>query len=104
MSHYKNNKPKKYKGCCSMCAGRKTDGHPTKRRVSIQELRACPPVEDWETDLALLRYDDWAHADGWDGEDESFREAGLCSKDCPTCREECGLSPYPIEPLLQAGP
>lgn len=104
MSHYKNRKPKSYKGCCGMCCLQTTDGRRCGRTPSIQELRACPPVEDWETDLELLSYDVWDHADGWDPEDESFREAGLCSKDCPTCREECGLPPYSVEPLLQAEP
>lgn len=40
MAHYKNRKPKSYKGCCGMCALRTTDGRRNGRQRTRQEKRA----------------------------------------------------------------
>lgn len=38
--HYKNRKPKKYKGCCWMCASRdRQGGCRNKRNLTMQEKR-----------------------------------------------------------------
>ena len=40
MGHYKNRKPKGFKGCCTMCSYRSTDGTRTGRQLTRQEQRA----------------------------------------------------------------
>jgi hypothetical protein len=41
MANFKNNKPKKYKGCCSMCACKDHYlGVRNKRRLTIQEEKS----------------------------------------------------------------
>jgi len=37
MAHYKNRKPKSFKGCCTMCAYRSTDGRRNGRIRTKQE-------------------------------------------------------------------
>jgi len=40
MANYKNRKPKSFKGCCWMCALRRTDGRRNHRVLTRQELRS----------------------------------------------------------------
>lgn len=41
MAHYKNRKPKSFKGCCTMCSYRTTNGTRKGRKRTNQEKRAA---------------------------------------------------------------
>jgi hypothetical protein len=51
--HYKNRKPKSYKGHCGMCCLQFSDGRRNGRHPTVQERRAATVAEgldDWEPD------------------------------------------------------
>lgn len=50
MAHYKNRKPKSFKGCCGMCCLQRTDGRRNHRLLTRQELQADIAESNWETE------------------------------------------------------
>jgi hypothetical protein len=71
MANFKNNKPKRIKGCCGMCACQDRDqGLRNKRLPTIQEQRNMHEVTIEETDLQLLNYDLWSYRSSFGDQNE----------------------------------